>query len=136
MRVSEEAWEDLIAYTEEGKVVPVVGPETVTVATEPGEGGLSRRQNSAAGGQDGTVRLWDTARREPVGAPLRGHPSRVSDVAFSPVPGLAARITARVFGSQPAAILRQTAASTIWDSAVCAMQASSLICFFLAGMGA
>ena len=33
---------------------------------------------------DGTVRVWDAATRQPVGAPLTGHTDRVFTVAFSP----------------------------------------------------
>jgi len=36
----------------------------------------------ASAGDDGTVRLWNTAGRQPVGAPLRA-PGPLGDVAFS-----------------------------------------------------
>jgi WD40 repeat protein len=32
----------------------------------------------------GTLRLWDAATGKPIGAPLQGHTSPVSSVAFSP----------------------------------------------------
>lgn len=38
----------------------------------------------AAGGRDGTIRLWDVATRRPVGAPLTGHRERIYAMAFSP----------------------------------------------------
>ena len=38
----------------------------------------------AAGGSDGTVRLWDVATRRQIGAPLNGHGGEVYSVAFSP----------------------------------------------------
>ncbi|QLH25684.1 WD40 repeat domain-containing protein [Streptomyces sp. Rer75] len=38
----------------------------------------------ASGGHDGTVRLWDTHRDRPLGAPLRLRTGRVGAVAFSP----------------------------------------------------
>jgi WD40 repeat protein len=38
----------------------------------------------AFAGRDGTVRVWDLARRQPVGEPLRGHEGEVRGVAFSP----------------------------------------------------
>ena len=37
----------------------------------------------ATGHLDGTIRLWDTQRRLPVGEPLRGHTHTVSRLAFS-----------------------------------------------------
>ncbi len=36
----------------------------------------------ASGSDDGTVRLWDPATGDPVGAPLPGHTGRVSAVVF------------------------------------------------------
>src|SRR5207247_1408656 len=38
----------------------------------------------AAGGLDGTIQLWDVARRKALGAPLTGHNNSVGSVAFSP----------------------------------------------------
>jgi hypothetical protein len=38
----------------------------------------------ASGGDDGTVRLWDTRTGDPIGEPLTGHIGRVESVAFSP----------------------------------------------------
>ena len=38
----------------------------------------------ASGDNDGTVRVWDAATRQPVGAPLTGHTDAVNSVAFSP----------------------------------------------------
>jgi len=38
----------------------------------------------AAGGADGTVRVWDVATQQQVGPPLSGGPGPVSAVAFSP----------------------------------------------------
>ncbi|MFF7130469.1 WD40 repeat domain-containing protein, partial [Streptomyces sp. NPDC008240] len=38
----------------------------------------------ATGSEDKTVRLWDAARRTPVGDPLTGHTEQVFSVAFSP----------------------------------------------------
>jgi WD40 repeat protein len=35
-------------------------------------------------GSDGTLRLWDAASGEPIGAPMTGHESGVASVAFSP----------------------------------------------------
>ena len=39
---------------------------------------------SASGAAPGTVILWSTATREPVGAPLQGHTRWINEVAFSP----------------------------------------------------
>src|SRR5262249_27036764 len=36
----------------------------------------------ASAGQDGVVRLWDVARRQPLGAPLSGHRDEISSLAF------------------------------------------------------
>jgi hypothetical protein len=38
----------------------------------------------ATGGDDGTVRLWDLATRNPIGDPLTGHQGPVWNVVFSP----------------------------------------------------
>ena len=38
----------------------------------------------ASASDDQTVRLWDVARRQPLGDPLKGHSDSVSSVAFSP----------------------------------------------------
>jgi dipeptidyl aminopeptidase/acylaminoacyl peptidase len=38
----------------------------------------------ASAGDDGTVRLWDVGKRQPLGESLRGHTGAVSSVAFSP----------------------------------------------------
>jgi WD40 repeat protein len=38
----------------------------------------------ASAGDDGTVRLWDVATRQPLGNPMKGHTNRVWGVAFSP----------------------------------------------------
>lgn len=38
----EELWEDLLAFMEEGKIVPVVGPDLLTIPTEKGESTLYR----------------------------------------------------------------------------------------------
>ena len=38
----------------------------------------------ASGSDDKTVRLWDAATGQPIGAPLTGHTDSVSSVAFSP----------------------------------------------------
>lgn len=38
----------------------------------------------ASAGGDGTVRLWDVARREALGEPLRGHEGAVLSIAFNP----------------------------------------------------
>lgn len=38
----------------------------------------------ASASLDGTVRLWDVARRAPLGEPLRGHAGIVNSVAFAP----------------------------------------------------
>ena len=38
----------------------------------------------ATAGEDGTIRLWDTKRQLPIGAPLTGHESAVYTVAFGP----------------------------------------------------
>ena len=38
----------------------------------------------ASAGLDGSIRLWDTARGVPLGAPLLGHAGAVDDVEFSP----------------------------------------------------
>ena len=38
----------------------------------------------ASGSFDNTVRLWDAATGQPVGAPLTGHTGAVTSVAFSP----------------------------------------------------
>ncbi|MBG6067016.1 nSTAND1 domain-containing NTPase [Micromonospora ureilytica] len=38
----------------------------------------------AAGGRDGTIRLWDVATHRPVGAPMTGHSERIYAMAFSP----------------------------------------------------
>ena len=38
----------------------------------------------ASGSGDNTVRLWDAATGQPIGAPLRGHDDAVTSVAFSP----------------------------------------------------
>ncbi|MBZ5622195.1 MAG: WD40 repeat domain-containing protein [Acidobacteriia bacterium] len=38
----------------------------------------------ASAGDDSTIRLWDTASRQPIGEPLRGHTNSLFDVAFSP----------------------------------------------------
>jgi WD40 repeat protein len=37
-----------------------------------------------SGSFDTTLRLWDAKSGEPIGAPLKGHESRVMSVAFSP----------------------------------------------------
>ena len=37
-----------------------------------------------SGSYDKTLRLWDAKSGEPIGAPLKGHESRVMSVAFSP----------------------------------------------------
>ena len=38
----------------------------------------------ASGGEDDTVRLWDVATRQQIGAPLTGYGRWVTSVAFSP----------------------------------------------------
>ncbi len=38
----------------------------------------------ASGSLDGTIRLWDLARRRPLGPPLNGHAGTVDSIAFSP----------------------------------------------------
>jgi WD40 repeat protein len=38
----------------------------------------------ASASEDRTVRLWDVARRQPLGDPLAGHADDVNSVAFSP----------------------------------------------------
>jgi len=38
----ERAWKELLAYVEDGKVIPVVGPELLTVPTDQGDVGLYR----------------------------------------------------------------------------------------------
>jgi hypothetical protein len=38
----------------------------------------------ASGSEDGTIRLWDVASRQPLGEPLQGHTSTVTSVAFAP----------------------------------------------------
>ena len=38
----------------------------------------------ASAGSDGTIRLWDVARRAPLGEPLKGHGIGFSSIAFSP----------------------------------------------------
>jgi WD40 repeat protein len=38
-------------------------------------------------GDDGTVRMWDLARGEPIGEPLPGHNRRVSAVAVAQLEG-------------------------------------------------
>ncbi|MEV4628206.1 AAA family ATPase [Micromonospora sp. NPDC049523] len=38
----------------------------------------------AAGGDDGTIRLWDVATHRPVGEPLIGHSEQIRTMAFSP----------------------------------------------------
>jgi WD40 repeat protein len=38
----------------------------------------------ASGSMDGTIRLWDTARRRPLGPPLHGHTAGVYSVLFGP----------------------------------------------------
>jgi WD40 repeat protein/DNA-binding SARP family transcriptional activator len=47
------------------------------------QGAPARGQVLASAGQDGTIRLWDVATRQPVGEPLTGHGSKVFDLAFS-----------------------------------------------------
>ena len=50
-------------------------------------GTVDGRPVLASGGDDGTVRLWDPATREPVGEPLTGHTGPVRAVAFGTADG-------------------------------------------------
>ncbi|MCL2781887.1 MAG: hypothetical protein FWD74_10475, partial [Actinomycetia bacterium] len=50
-------------------------------------GTVDGRPVLASGGDDGTVRLWDPATREPVGEPLTGHNGAVRAVAFGTAGG-------------------------------------------------
>ena len=53
-------------------------PDGTTLASAGGD------EFAAENGGDTTVRLWDVGSRRALGAPLRGHPDLVYDVAFSP----------------------------------------------------
>ena len=58
----------------------------------------------ATGGQDGIVRLWDTATRQPVGTPVNVDGSYLYSVAFSPDGGsspLAPTWVPCAFGTSP-----------------------------------
>ncbi len=50
-------------------------------------GAVDGRPLVAAGGRDGTIRLWDRISGQPVGRPLRGHSGQVWCVAFGTVGG-------------------------------------------------
>ena len=54
-------------------------PDIVTSVAMSPDGGIL-----ATGSGDGSIVLWDAARREPRGEPLKGHTSPVTSIAFSP----------------------------------------------------
>jgi len=97
----DDAWEDLLNFVEERRVIPIVGPELVTIQTEAGPENLytwlarslAARLNlpPAPGGQPATLNdvvvrhLANRGRREDVYARIR---SILRDATFAPSPAL------------------------------------------------
>jgi len=97
----DDAWDDLLNFVEERRVIPIVGPELVTIQTEAGPENLytwlarslAARLNlpPAPGGQPATLNdvvvrhLANRGRREDVYARIR---SILRDATFAPSPAL------------------------------------------------
>ncbi len=97
----DDAWEDLLNYIEEKRVIPIVGPELVTVQTDAGPENLytwlaralAARLNISAAAQNGTLTLNDVivrhlanrGRREDLYTRIR---TIMREATFAPSPAL------------------------------------------------